>query len=307
MGKNYLYFHDSFGEHETHIHGIEKIIHEARTPYQLIQLVESPVFGKMLIIDGDVQSTSKDEYIYHESLVHPSMVLADKPGIVIILGGGEGATLREVLKHKSVKKALMIDIDSEAVEIAKKYLTDWHQGSFSDNRANIINVDARKFIESGVSQSSCDVIISDLTEPYKEGPSYMLFTKEFFEIIYSRLKDTGVFVLQSSLLRIITNEMHRAIKSTIKEVFPIVRSYHTYVPSFDTTWSFILASKTKDPLKLSKEYIDEYLSENVQGELKFYDGETHISLFNLSKDIRKILSEDGEIITDLKPLFLKRK
>lgn len=307
MEKSYLYFHDFFGDHETHIHGVERIIKEVRTPYQFIQLVESPVFGKMLIIDGDIQSTSKDEYIYHESLVHPAMILTKEPKTVLIIGGGEGATLREVLKYKTIKKAIMIDIDKDAIEISKEYLKEWHEGAFSDPRANIINVDARKFIESEVSQGSFDVIISDLTEPYENGPSYKLFTKEFFEVVSSRLKEDGAFVVQSSLLRVTTFEMHCSIRKTLESVFPIIRSYYSYVPSFDTTWSFIIASKKTDPKTLTEEKVNEIIKENVNGKLKFYDGETHALLFNLPKDIRQILSENGQIIEDSKPFCLKRK
>lgn len=307
MGKNYLYFHDFFGENEVHIHGVEKILYETRTPYQLIQVVESPIFGKMLIIDGDVQSTSIDEYIYHESLVHPAMLISDEPKVALIIGGGEGATLREVLKHKSIRKAIMIDIDKDAVEAAKQYLPEWHKGAFSDSRANIINVDARKFLESDVSLDSIDVVISDLTEPYDEGPSYKLFTKEFFGIIKDKLKENGTFVLQASMLRVTSFEMHKSIKRTLEQVFPIVRSYFAYVPSFDTTWSFVLATKKNDPKEFTKEEVDSLISKRINGELKFYDGETHISIFNLPKDIRELLKEGGEIITDDKPIFLKRK
>lgn len=307
MGKNYLYFHDFFGENEAHIHGVERILYETRTPYQLIQVAESPIFGKMLIIDGDVQSTSIDEYIYHESLVHPAMLISDEPKVALIIGGGEGATLREVLKHKSIRKAIMIDIDKDAVEVAKQYLPEWHKGAFSDSRANIINVDARKFLESDVSLDSMDVVISDLTEPYDEGPSYKLFTKEFFRIIMDKLKENGTFVLQASMLRVTAFEMHKSIKRTLEQVFPIVRSYFAYVPSFDTTWSFVLATKKNDPKEFTKEEIDSLISKRINGELKFYDGETHISIFNLPKDIRELLKEGGEIITDDKPIFLKRK
>jgi len=307
MGKNYLYFHDFFGENEVHIHGVEKILYETRTPYQLIQVAESPIFGKMLIIDGDVQSTSIDEYIYHESLVHPAMLISDEPKVALIIGGGEGATLREVLKHRSIRKAIMIDIDKDAVEAAKQYLPEWHKGAFSDSRANIINVDARKFLESDASLNSIDVVISDLTEPYDEGPSYKLFTKEFFEIIKDKLRENGTFVLQASMLRVTACEMHKSIKRTLEQVFPIVRSYFAYVPSFDTTWSFVLATKKNDPKGFTKEEIDILISKRINGELKFYDGETHISIFSLPKDIRELLKEGGEIITDDKPIFLKRK
>ena len=308
MSKKYLYFHDVFANGEEHLHGIESILAEAKTPYQFMQIVESTFFGKMLIIDGDVQSSVKDEYIYHEALVHPAMLLHPNPKKVFVFGGGEGATLREVLKHRSVEKVIMIDIDKKEIELNKKFLSEWHRGSFDNPRAALLNTDARKFMESSVSSNSCDVIISDLTEPFEAGPSYKLFTKEFFELLYDRLRGDGIFVLQASMLRNVTYRMHRAIRNTLSQVFPVVRSYYTYVPSFDTTWSFVLASKQYDPKALSIEKIDELISERISGELRFYNGEAHQRIFSLPKDIKQILdSNTEEIIGDSNPLVLTRK
>ncbi len=308
MSKKYLYFHDVFADGEEHLHGIESILAEAKTPYQFMQIVESTFFGKMLIIDGDVQSSVKDEYIYHEALVHPAMLLHPNPKNVFIFGGGEGATLREVLKHGSVEKAIMIDIDEKEIELNKKFLSEWHKGAFENPKVTLLNTDARKFMEKGVSSSSCDVIISDLTEPFEAGPSYKLFTKEFFELLYDRLRDDGIFVLQASMLRNVTYRMHRAIRNTLSRVFPVVRSYYAYVPSFDTTWSFVISSKQFDPKSLSVEHVNELIKNRINGELKFYDGESHQRMFSLPKDIRRILNENTEeIIEDNHPLVLKRK
>ncbi len=308
MSKKYLYFHDKFEEGEEHLHGIESVLAEAKTPYQFMQIVESTFYGKMLIIDGDVQSSVKDEYIYHEALVHPAMLLHPNPKKVFIFGGGEGATLREVLKHNSVEKAIMIDIDEEEISLNKKFLTEWHRGAFDNPKASVLNTDARQFIEKSVSSNSSEVIISDLTEPFDAGPSYKLFTKEFFELLFDRLTTDGIFVLQASMLRSVTFRMHRAIRNTLSKVFPIVRSYYTYVPSFDTTWSFVLASKQYDPKALSAEKVDSLIQQRINGDLRFYDGEAHTRMFSLPKDIKRILSEDTEeIITDSKPLVLKRK
>lgn len=307
MEKSYLYFHDRFGGDEEHLHGISKVIYEVRTPYQYIQVVESPTFGKLLIIDGDVQSSLADEYIYHESLVHPAMLCLENPKVVVILGGGEGSTLREVLKHKSVSKAIMVDIDKDATDIAKEYMKEWHQGSFDDKRATLLNTDAREFVETSLSNSSIDVFISDLTEPYEQGPSYKLYSVEFYKTIFNRLKEDGVFVLQASLLRITDYKMHTIIRNTLKKVFPIVRSYFAYVPSFDTTWGFVIASKKHDPKNLTKEDVDYRLKERISSSLKFYDGETHLALFNLPKDIRAIIEKDTDVITDEHYLPLKRK
>ncbi|BAL80621.1 fused MFS/spermidine synthase [Caldisericum exile] len=307
MEKNYLYFHDRFGGAEEHLHGVRRIIYEVRTPYQFIQVVESPTFGKMLIIDGDVQSSLVDEYIYHESLVHPALLTAHSPKVVVILGGGEGSTLREILKHKSVTKAIMVDIDKDATDIAKEYMKEWHQGAFDDQRATLINSDARAFVESNLSNNSVDVFISDLTEPYEGGPSYKLYSVEFYKTIFDRLKEDGVFVLQASLLRVTNYKMHTIIRNTLKQVFPIVRSYFAYVPAFDTTWGFIIASKKNDPKTFTKEDVDYMIKERITGDLRFYDGETHIALFNLPKDIRKLIETETEVITDLHYIPLERK
>ncbi len=308
MSKKYLYFHDKFEEGEEHLHGIESVLAEAKTPYQFMQIVESTFYGKMLIIDGDVQSSVKDEYIYHEALVHPAMLLHPNPKKVFIFGGGEGATLREVLKHNSVEKAIMIDIDEQEISLNKKFLTEWHRGSFDNPKASVLNTDARHFMEKSVSSNSSEVIISDLTEPFDAGPSYKLFTKEFFELLFDRLTTDGIFVLQASMLRNVTFRMHRAIRNTLSKVFPIVRSYYAYVPSFDTTWSFVLASKQYDPKALSVEKVNSLIQRRINGDLRFYDGEAHTRMFSLPKDIKRILSKDTEeIITDSKPLVLKRK
>jgi len=307
MNKKYLYFHDVFAEGEEHLHGIKNIITELKTPYQFVQIVESSFFGKMLIIDGDVQSSIKDEYIYHEALVHPAMLLHPDPKNILIFGGGEGATLREVLKHRSVKKAFMIDIDKDEIELSKKYLEEWHRGSFENPKTILLNIDAQKFVESQITHSF-DVIISDLTEPFEGGPSYKLFTKEFFSLLFNRLEEEGIFVLQASILRPVTYRMHRAVRNTLKQVFPIVRSYYVYVPSFDTTWSFVLASKLHDPKSVMKKEVDKKIKERITGNLRFYDGEAHQRIFSLPKDIREILSKDEkEINTNSKPLTLKRK
>lgn len=307
MENSHLYFHDKFGPYEEHIHAVEKVLYEVRTPYQFIQLIESPVFGKVLIIDGDVQSALKDEYIYHESLVHPAMLISKEPKTVVILGGCEGATAREVLKYKSVARVVMIDIDNDALLVAKEQLKEWHKGAFDDKRLVLINSDARKFIESELSPSSVDVVISDLTEPFEEGPSYKLFTKEFYNLLFSKLKDDGVMATQSSILRVTDYKVHSAIRNTLATVFPIVRSYLSYVPSFDSTWGFIVASKKYDPLSFSKSDIDTLIFQRIEGELKFYNGSAHTAIFCISKDLEQLIFSIGDIILDEQPLVLPCK
>lgn len=295
--RNWIWFYDAFAPSEIHMHGISETYFVGKTKYQVVEIVENPYYGKMLILDGDVQSSLLDEFIYHEALVHPALLAVDRPSNILVLGGGEGATLREIYKHKFVERVTMVDIDEEVVSICKKYLPEWHMGSFDDPRTNLIISDANAVVLNE-KNAVYDVVISDLVEPFDLGPTYHLFTKEFFDNIYRILKDNGVFVLQASILRMGTMLMHAAIRKTLEQSFPVVRSYAAYVGSFDVPWSFVIATKGPDPKKWSSEYVDTLIGERINGTLKFYDGESHIHMFMLPKYVRTYLeSEDVPILT----------
>jgi spermidine synthase len=150
----------------------------------------------MLVLDGDTQSSQHDEKIYHESLVGPAMASTDDRSEILILGGGEGATLREVLRHPAVRRCTMVDIDGEVVELSKKFLPEWSDGAFDDSRARVIIGDALAFLKEDT--GTYGVVISDLTEPLPDSPSFPLFNGEVFSDIKKRLAPGGVYVLQAS-------------------------------------------------------------------------------------------------------------
>jgi spermidine synthase len=144
-----------FAPDEAHMRGISKIYASEKTPYQKVEVIQSNHYGKCLILDGHMQSAQVDEFIYHENLVHPAMVTCPNPKKVVIIGGGEGATLYEVLRHKTVEKAWMIDIDKRVVELCDEYMPEWHRGAFKDKRTTLLFKDGRKFLEkSGPGLSS---------------------------------------------------------------------------------------------------------------------------------------------------------
>jgi len=303
----WLWFKDRFSSSEIHNHAFSKILRSFNTNYQEIQLIDSISFGKMLLIDGDVQSSLFDEYIYHESLVLPGLMSCScSPTKVFLCGGGEGATLREILRCKTLESVIKCDIDQEAIQMYMEELPEWHQGSFFDPRVTLIHMDARKLLEEQEDQSF-DAIYTDLTEPVNGGPSQMLYSKEFFSICKSKLNPNGFLVAQGSLLRINTFEMHASIIKTMKEVFPIVRSYAVYVPSFDTTWGFAFASLEADPLAFDAQEINLRIQKRLSGKLRYYDGIAHQHIFSLGKDLREKLNSSGSIITDHLPFSLKKK
>ena len=301
MSSNWLRVIEWLDVGEAFSREVKRIYFMEKTDFQSIAVLEVLPHGKVLIIDGKTQSALVDEWIYHEALVHPAMISHPEPREVLILGGGEGATLREVLKHKTVKKVIMVDIDKKMIEIARKYLYEWHQGAFDDNRVNVVIEDGRRFL--GESQSKYDIIIVDLTDPLKDSSSMYLYTKEFYELIYNALKDDGIFVTQSTQIAL-SVDVYAVIHSTISSVFPISRLYHTFVPSFLLDWSFNIGSKKHDPITLSGEEIDSRIRERIIGDLKFYDSETHKHMFSMPKHVRRVLNSTKKISTDAEPIYL---
>ncbi len=285
--------------YQAHMHAVKKYIYMGETAYQKVEIVDTFTFGRCLILDGKIQSSEFDEYIYHEALVHPAVAVHPAPRSVLVMGGGEGAVLRELLKYPFIEKIVMVDIDREVVELCKKYLPSWHQDSFSDERVKIEFRDARRYLES--SSEKFDIIISDITEPVDSGPSYLLFTREFYRVLKSRLEEEGVFSLQAGSLSMALLDVHPPIRNTLQECFETVRSYHAFIPSFDTTWGFVAVSLKNDPAVLEPALVDERLS-YARGDFRFYDGETHRCAFSLPRNVRQAFEKDKRIIEDAKPL-----
>lgn len=285
---------------EVHLHSIYKVYFFGRTKYQDVAVVETGSFGKALFLDGFVQSTVFDEFVYHEALVHPAMITHPNPEKIAIIGGGEGATLREVLKHRSVKEVTMVDIDEELISICKKYLPEWSKGAFDDPRAKLVFLDGRKFLEE--SKEKYDVIILDLTDPIKGGPSQYLYTKEFYTIVKERLSNDGVMTTQATNPRYYL-EIYATIYNTIKSVFKLARPYRTFVPSFLTDWGFVIGSKSRDPLGISREEIEKRIADM---DLKFYDSEAHFNMFWIPKYMRASMSKVKAVSTDSNPVGLQK-
>lgn len=296
---NYWFKEDVLPAHARLI-GVDSFIYNGESPYQKIEVIKSPLWGKCLILDGNIQSAEFDEYIYHESLVHPAMVKHPEPKTIMVAGGGEGAILREILKHPSVEKLVMVDLDKEVVDVCQKYLPEWSAGSFNDPRVNVSFADARKYLEN--SKDCFDIIFMDLPEPLAGGPCYLLYTKEFYQLVARRLNKGGAIALQADYLNAQQYYYHGSIAQTIGEVFQGVYSYNAFIPSYGTSWGFIYASNSQDPLKDEISSLDRILKERAIEDLKFYDGLTQQRLFTLTRDIRQLLKEKFLTIKDANPL-----
>jgi len=298
------WFCDRVSQNLIQLHGIEEVLYSGQTKFQSIEIIRSGSFGKCLVLDGKIQSSEVDEFIYHEALVQPAMVTHPCPETVFIAGGGEGATLREVLSHNTVKRAVMIDIDEEVIAACKRFLPNYSQGFFEDKRTELQHVDARDYLAKCGEQF--DIIIIDLPEPLEEGPAYLLYTQEFYQLVRDRLTANGIISVQAGSAAWTELLNFTAVNNTLKSIFPIVCPYQVDVPSFGGPWGFCLASLNLNPVLLSATEIDSRISTRSLNGLKFYDGLTHQGMFSLPKHLRGELSKPGQLITDNQPLYTYR-
>jgi spermidine synthase len=296
------WFQDKVSRNLIQLHSIEEVLYSGQTKFQLAQIIRSGSYGRLLVLDGKIQSSEADEFIYHEALVQPAMLTHPRPETVFIAGGGEGAVLREVLAHQTVKRAVMVDIDEEVVALCQKFLPDYSQGAFQDRRTELVHTDAREYLAK--SRELFDIIIVDLPDPIEEGPAYRLYTREFYRLVRERLTAKGIITVQAGSASL--NELLNlaSVNKTLKSVFPIVSPYQLDVPCFGGPWGFCLASLKLDPVKLSPAEVDRRISARQLTHLKFYDGLTHQGIFSLPKYLREELSRQGRLITDNEPLYI---
>ncbi len=298
------WFYDRVSRNLIQLHSVEELLYTGQTKFQSIEIIQTGSFGKCLVLDDKIQSSEVDEFIYHEALVQPAMITHPCPETVFIAGGGEGATLREVLSHNTLKRAVMVDIDEEVVTICRKSLPDYSRGSFEDKRTELHHVDARDYLAN--SRELFDIIVIDLPDPIEEGPAYLLYTQEFYQLARGRLTTDGIICVQAGSAAWTELLNFTAVNNTLKSVFSIVCPYQTDVPSFGGPWGFCLASQNLNPLILSASEVDSKISARSITDLKFYDGLTHQGIFSLPKHLRGELSKPGRLISDKEPLYIYR-
>ncbi|GAQ87780.1 spermine synthase [Klebsormidium nitens] len=275
---------------------VKSILYQGASKFQDIELIESGPFGKLLMLDGKAQSAEADEFVYHESLVHPALLSHPNPKKIFIMGGGEGSTAREALRHKSVEKVVMVDIDQVVVEFCRDYLPA-NKEAFEDPRLEVLYNDALVELERSTEQF--DVIIGDLADPVEGGPCYKLYTKDFYEkILKPKLAPGGIIVTQGGPAGILSYKLvYSSIHNTLAQVFKHTLPYATHVPSFADQWGWIMASDEplKEPVVAD---LDAAIAKRINGELGYLDGRTLQAEMALSKAVRKGLAAETHVYTE---------
>ena len=270
-------------------------VYSGRSHYAKIDIVDTAEYGRMLFLDGIAQSADQDEFIYHESLVHPAMLSHPNPRSVCIVGGAEGATIREVAKYQDVNRIVMVDIDEELVNVCRQHLSSWSKGAYEDPRLELHIGDGRKFLEQ--TKEIFDVIIVDLNDPTEDSPAVFLFTREFYQLVNRCLSRDGVGCFQGTDLQATRLTLHARMYNTISSAFKFVVSYPYMMPSFHAMHSFILASKELDPRTLD-------LGERLQNrdlKLRYLSPSFLQALFHIPGYVEEAYKKHQELITDARP------
>jgi spermidine synthase len=276
-------------------HGVTRIVHHAKTEYQDVCIADTPAFGRLLVLDGIVQSSERDEFIYHEALVQPAMFAVGTPRRVLVLGGGEGATLREVLRWPDVERALMIDIDGELLALARAHLDEWHRGSFVDSRAEVRVGDAVEFLAT--TNERFDVVISDMTDPVEAGPSTFCFTREFFAAVQRVLAPGGVVAVQAGPWSPIELDLHVRVIRTLRAVFAEAWSYPCIAPVYGRALGFAVASD----VPVRERIMGSDPPSEVVGRLRAITPEVASGLLAPAPFVETAIAETDRIYTDESP------
>jgi spermidine synthase len=226
---------------------VSGILHKSKSSYQEIMVFENPFFGRVLVLDGVVQITEKDEFFYHEMLAHVVMNAHPAPKNIVVIGGGDGGTVREVLKHKTVEKIYFIEIDEEVINVSKKFFPGVACG-MDDRRVEIKCMDGADFVKGR--NSDIDVVIVDSTDIV--GFAKSLFTEEFFISIKNCLTENGMVVTLSESLHF-HKDIVVEVQETLKSVFPAVDLYTAPLATYGGNWwTFSIASKKLDPREVRR-------------------------------------------------------
>ncbi|MED4456068.1 spermidine synthase [Metabacillus fastidiosus] len=257
---------------------IKQTLHTEQTDFQKLEMVETEEFGNMLFLDGMVMTSEVDEFVYHEMVAHVPLFTHPNPENILVVGGGDGGVIREILKHPSVKKATVVDIDGKVIEYSKKYLPSI-AGKLDDSRVDVQVGDG--FMHIAKSEDEYDVIMVDSTEPV--GPAVNLFSKGFYAGISKALKDDGIFVAQTDNPWF-TPDLISNVQRDVKEIFPITRLYLANIPTYPSgLWSFTIGSKKYDPLEVGEERFHEI-------DTKYYTKDIHKAAFVLPKFVNDLVN-----------------
>ena len=279
-----LQYNEYYNEQTGLTIGLGKLLFAEQSEYQLVEVYETDTWGNLMTIDGMVMLSEKDEFVYHEMISHTAMFTHPDPKRVLIIGGGDGGTAREVLKHPSVVHVDMVEIDKTVVDASKLHFPG--VGDFENPKLNVLYEDGIAFVKNV--KNPYDVIIIDGSDPV--GPAEGLFEKDFYQFCLNALSDDGVLTAQTESPWV--NSYHPSMKKVfgaLDDLFPISKMYLSFIPLYPAgMWSMACASRKEDPLS---DTVLQRVAKGVQSldGLRYYNRDIHAGSFAIPTFVRDII------------------
>ncbi|MEJ5060949.1 MULTISPECIES: polyamine aminopropyltransferase [unclassified Pseudomonas] len=265
---------------------MEKLLHEVRTEHQHLVIFENPRMGRVMALDGVIQTTEADEFIYHEMLTHVPILAHGDAKRVLIIGGGDGGMLREVAKHGNVEHITMVEIDGTVVDMCKEFLPNHSNGAFDDPRLNLVIDDGMRFVAT--TTEKFDVIISDSTDPI--GPGEVLFSENFYQACHRCLNEGGILVTQNGTPFMQIEEV-KTTAGRLRSLFPDWHFYQAAVPTYiGGSMTFAWGATNTAYRKLSRETLQQRFADSGIN-TRYYNPEIHIGAFALPQYVLQAVNK----------------
>jgi spermidine synthase len=261
------------------------LVERRQTPFQLLEVYDTPELGRMFRLDGANMTSDRDEFFYHENLIHPATVAHPGPKRALVIGGGDGGSSEELLKHSTLEIVHMAELDPDVIEVAKAQFGKVHRGVFDNPRLKVTVGDGLAYLRS--TPVRYDIITMDLTDPV--GPSVQLYTPETFALAKGAMAPGGALTLHigspfSHPARV------RATLDNLREVYSQVTPYFVHIPIYGSVWGFACASDSLDPRALTPERVEKVIAERGIADLQYYNGDIHRAMFALPNYIKKLVA-----------------
>ncbi len=241
-----------------------------QSAYQLIEVFDTPDLGKLMRIDGANMVSERDEFFYHEALVHPAAIAHPSPQSALIIGGGDGGAAEELLKHLSISRCRLCELDGDVIEIAKAHFESVHHNVFDDHRLQVVVGDGFELLQT--TPDCFDLIYLDLTDPI--GPAQALYTTQFYDSCRRALNQGGALTIHIGSPFSHPQRVKTAI-TNLRSIFQHVTPYFVHIPMYGATWGFAVASESLELNALSEVEIESRLKQrNIQAR-QFYNGGMH--------------------------------
>jgi len=260
-----------------------RLIEKFRSAFQDVEVHDSKPFGKLFRLDGHFMTSEKDEFFYHENLVHMAALSHPRPQRALVVGGGDGGSAEELLKHPSIERVTLAEIDASVVDISRKHLANVHRGSLDDPRVDLRIEDGFAYVRNA--RERFDLIVLDLTDP--GGPSTPLYTVDFYRTCAARLAEGGALTLHIAS-PIAHPDRIRTGLAALREAFPIVQPYLASIPLYGGLWMMACCSTTLDPAAYLASEIDRRIAEREIRDLQYYNGAMHSAALALPNFVRAL-------------------